>query len=85
MANNENTMCEEIHGQELYATSESTSEEILTAGLGNNSRENSRFAAAFWEVVWPQLQENGWERRVRTGCNNKNIGTTGSFLHNLMP
>jgi hypothetical protein len=41
------------------------SDEKLSAGLSNDSRENARRASAFWEMVWPKLREIGWETRVR--------------------
>jgi hypothetical protein len=40
------------------------SEEILTSGFGKDSYEASRRIAAFWETVWPKLEEGGWEKKV---------------------
>lgn len=57
-------MCEESLDSKLSSTLESTSGDILTSGLSNDNSESALLAKAFWEVVWPHLQENGWERRV---------------------
>lgn len=40
-----------------YAT-----DEMLLSGLAENSSESARLAAVFWELVWPKLEESGWEK-----------------------
>ena len=59
-------MWEETLDSELSATLESTSGDILASGLSNDKSESALLAEAFWEVVWPYLEEKGWERVVST-------------------
>jgi hypothetical protein len=37
-------------------------DEMLLSGLAENSSESARLAAVFWEMVWPKLEESGWEK-----------------------
>lgn len=64
MATEKSIRCEESLEPDPSVRFEMTSDENLTLGLSNDSSENARLAAAFWEVVWPKLQEIGWEKRV---------------------
>lgn len=65
MATEVSIICEESLDPDLSVL-ESSSDGLLTAGLSQDSHENARLAAAFWEMVWPKLLEIGWEKRVRS-------------------
>ena len=39
-------------------------DENISAGLSHDSYETMQLSAAFWEIVWPKLEECGWEKKV---------------------
>jgi hypothetical protein len=65
MVTEESIICEESLDPEPSVLVESIGDDVLTAGLSKDSHENARLAAAFWESVWPKLESNGWEKKVR--------------------
>jgi hypothetical protein len=46
------------------------SEDPLLTGLSHDNYEATQLSAAFWETVWPQLVEYGWEKKV---CSMKSL------------
>lgn len=40
-------------------------DEPISAGLSHDEYETMQLSTAFWESVWPKLEEYGWEKKVR--------------------
>ena len=57
-----NTVGVKIRYDGTIFSGKSASDEILLSGLSDNKAEAARLAAVFWEMVWPKLEESGWEK-----------------------
>ena len=50
---------------EVFNSIKNGNDEMLLSGLSHDSYESTRFAAVFWDLVWPKLEGMGWQIRVR--------------------